>query len=145
MKRLLTALLFTGIAAYAFAQATGPSPILPTTVKWETSASTGNEIAWFVGAPDKQGIYAQRVKIPAGGRIAPHTHPDERFSIVLEGTIYVGFGETFEEAKVVAIPAGGMYVAPAGVAHFVWAKDGAATYQESGFGPTASTFIKRSH
>ena len=76
-------------------------------------------------------------------KIAPHTHPDERISVVLSGTIYVGFGEVFDERNVVAIPAAGMYVAPAGVAHYVWAKDGDATYQESGIGPTAVNFIKR--
>ena len=141
--RLLARLLLIGITSCALGQGIAPIPILPTTVKWQTSPTTGNEIAWFVGAPDKPGVYAQRVKIPAGGKTAPHTHPDERFSVVLEGTIYVGFGEAFDEAKVVAIPTGGMYVAPAGVPHFIWARDGAATYQESGFGPTASNFIKR--
>lgn len=143
MMRLTTSLLFAGVSSCALAQVTAPIPILPATVKWETSLVTGNEIAWFVGAPDRQGIYAQRVKIAAGNKIAPHTHPDERFSVVLEGTIYVGFGETFDEAKVVAIPTGGMYIAPAGAPHYVWAKDGAAVYQETGFGPTASNFIKR--
>lgn len=143
MMRLVTGLVLTGITGCALAQGTAPMPILPTTVKWQTSSITRNEIAWFVGAPDKQGVYAQRVKIPAGNRIAPHTHPDERFSIVLEGTIYVGFGEIFDEAKVVAVPTGGMYIAPAGVPHYVWARDGAAIYQETGFGPTASNFIQR--
>jgi quercetin dioxygenase-like cupin family protein len=76
-------------------------------------------------------------------KIAPHTHPDQRISVVLEGTIHVGFGETFDDAAVVAIPAGGMYVAPAGTPHYVWAKEGAAIYQESGVGPTATTFVKR--
>jgi hypothetical protein len=46
---------------------------------------------------------------------------------VLLGTIDVGFGENFDETKVVAIPTGGMYVAPAGLPHYVWAKDGGAT------------------
>ncbi len=143
MMRILASLLFTGITGLALAQGTAPVPILPANVKWQAAANTGNEIAWLVGAPDKQGVYAQRVKIPSGARIAPHTHPDDRFSVVLEGTLYVGFGEMFDEAQVVAIPTGGMYVAPAGVAHYVWARDGAAIYQESGSGPTATNFIKR--
>jgi hypothetical protein len=57
---------------------------------------------------------------------------------VLSGTIYVGFGATFDEAKMVAVPAGGVYVAPAKVPHYVWAKDGEAVYQEAGVGPTAT-------
>ena len=68
-------------------------------------------------------------------------HPDERSSTVLSGTIYVGFGEIFDEARLVAIPAGAVYVAPANVPHYVWAKDGEAVYQEAGVGPTATTII----
>jgi hypothetical protein len=50
---------------------------------------------------------------------------------------YVGFGDSVDKLKMVPIPAGGVYVAPAGVAHYIWAEDGDATYQESGVGPTA--------
>ena len=128
----------------AFAQDSSPTAILPSTVRWTPlPAVPGLESAWFVGAPDRPGIYAQRVKLPSGARIPPHTHPDDRFSVVLSGSIHVGFGELFDERKVVVIPTGGVYVAPAGVPHYVWAKDGDAVYQESGFGPTATEFVKR--
>ena len=76
-------------------------------------------------------------------RIAPHTHPDERNSTVLSGTLYVGFGAVFDASKVVAVPAGAVYAAPANVAHYVWAKDGDVTYQEVGIGPTATTPFTR--
>jgi hypothetical protein len=32
-------------------------------------------------------------------------------------------------------------VAPAGVPHYIWAKDGEALYQEAGMGPTGVTLI----
>ncbi len=138
---LLVAVL---VVSLAFAQSTGPTPILPGTVHWVASPiAPGLEGAWFVGAENRPGVYVFRVKIPAGAVIPPHTHPDERNSTVLSGTIYVGFGETFDKSKAVAIPAGGMYVAPANVPHFVWAKDGDAVYQESGIGPTATNVIRR--
>ena len=143
MKSLIAATVLAGFAQASLAQPAAPTPIVPGSVQWQSTSVPGLENAWFVGAPDKPGVYAMRVKLPAGARIPPHTHPDERFSIVLEGTIYVGFGEVFDEAKVVAIPAGGMYVAPAGLPHYVWARDGAAIYQETGAGPTATNFIKR--
>ena len=144
MRQLILALSYACFVTSAVAQVTAPTPILPGTVKWESfPAIKGLESAWFVGGPDKKGVYAQRVKLPSGARIPPHTHPDERFSIVLSGTIYVGFGEVFDERSVVAIPTGAIYVAPAGVPHYVWAKDGDAVYQESGVGPTATDFIKR--
>jgi quercetin dioxygenase-like cupin family protein len=139
----LLAVILVVTVSTALAQNNSPTPILPETVKWESSPiAPGLQAAWFVGAPDKPGLYAQRVKLPGGSKIPPHTHPDERFSIVLSGTIYVGFGENFDENKVVAIPTGGMYVAPAGLPHYVWAKDGDAIYQESGIGPTATDIVK---
>ena len=73
----------------------------------------------------------------------PHTHPDARHTTVLAGTLYVGFGDVVDESAAVAVPTGAVYVAPAGVAHWVWAKDGEVQYQEAGVGPTATTPIKR--
>ena len=144
MRRSILAVGCAFIVAGAFAQVSSPTAILPSTVKWTPSpAVPGLESAWFVGVADKQGIYALRVKLPSGAKIPPHTHPDDRFSVVLSGTIHVGFGEIFDERTVVAIPTGGIYVAPAGVSHYVWAKDGDAIYQESGVGPTATNFIKQ--
>ena len=95
----------------------------------------------MLGAEAQSGPYLLRVKLAASGRIPPHSHPDTRNSTVLEGTLYVGFGNRFDEAKVIAIPAGGVYVAPANVAHYVWAKDGAVVYQEAGVGPTRTVPI----
>jgi quercetin dioxygenase-like cupin family protein len=116
-----------------------PVPVLTDDLRW--TSPPGNPAvqgAWVVGAEMKPGPYLFRVKLSAGAKIAPHTHPDERSSTVLAGTIYVGFGTTLDETKVVAVPTGAVYVAPAGVAHYVWAKDGEAIYQESGVGPTGT-------
>ena len=139
MKALLTTCLWMVLAQGALAQGK-PQPILPEQLKW-AGASGAAQNVMVVGAADKAGLYQQRVRMPAGSKIQPHTHPDERISVVLEGTIYVGFGEKFNESAVVAIPTGAVYVAPAGVPHYVWAKDGPAVYQEGGMGPTGATFI----
>lgn len=140
MKTLLATCLLAGLAHGALAQ-DKPAPILPDSIKWSGGADGAAQTAMVVGAADKAGLYQQRVRMPAGSKIMPHTHPDERISVVLEGTIYVGFGEKFDEAVVVAVPTGAVYVAPAGVPHFVWAKDGPALYQEGGMGPTAANFV----
>lgn len=102
---------------------------------------SGIQGAWVLGAEQNQGLYIFRVKLEFGASIPPHTHPDERNTTVLTGSISVGIGEKFDETKVVAIPAGAVYIAPANVPHYVWAKDGEAVYQEAGIGPTATSFI----
>lgn len=73
--------------------------------------------AWMLGTESQTGLYLLRVKLAPGGRIPPHLHPDERVTTVLSGTLYVGFGETFDTTKVTAISSGAVYVAPAEVSH----------------------------
>ena len=130
------------LAGPALAQADAPSPILPERMPWlRPPMLAGVEVAWVLGAEQKPGPYILRVKLAAQARIPPHTHPDARNSTVLSGTIYVGFGDTFDESKLVAVPAGAVYVAPANVPHYLWAKDGDAMYQEAGFGPSATRLV----
>ena len=138
---LLVASVFSTVVV---AQNNVLAPVLPESIRWVSPPNlSGVQAAWVLGAEQKPGPYILRVKLATGARIPPHTHPDDRNSTVLTGTIYVGFGETFDEAKAVAVPAGAVYVAPANVAHYVWAKDGDAMYQEAGVGPTGTAFINR--
>lgn len=128
----------------ALSQTFAPTPILPDSIRWVSPPNLpGLHAAWLLGGEKQPGAYILRVKLVAGTLIPPHTHPDERNTTVLAGTIFVGFGETFGEANVVAVPAGAVYVAPADVPHYVWARDGDAVYQEAGIGPTGSVFIRR--
>jgi quercetin dioxygenase-like cupin family protein len=145
MGHFFTVILFfiTILTSTAIGQNHAPIPILPDSIRWVSPPNvSGLQAAWILGSEQKSGTYILRVKLTAGTKIPPHTHPDERNTTVLKGTIYVGFGETFDEVKVVAIPEGAVYVAPANIPHFVWAKDGDAIYQEAGVGLTGTTFIK---
>ncbi|MFH0783651.1 MAG: cupin domain-containing protein [Pseudomonadota bacterium] len=146
MRRLLFIILIIAgiIPDPAFAQNIIPEPILPSTLHWASPPNMpGVQGAWVVGADQKPGNYILRVKLLAGAKIPPHTHPDERNTTVLTGTIYIGFDTNFDETKVVAVPAGGVYIAPANVAHYIWAKDGEAMYQEAGTGPTRTSFLEK--
>jgi len=129
--------LLTGSAS---GQPPAPEPILPDALNW--FSPPGNPSlrgAWVIGSEQEAGAYLLRVMLGSGGRIPPHAHPDTRSSTVLSGTLYVGFGDAEEHGSMVAVPAGAVYVAPAHVAHYLWAKDGDVIYQESGFGPTGTT------
>lgn len=138
---VVIAALFSGLA---FAEGKVAAPIAPDNVRWMNPPGLpGVQGAWFLGSPEKPGLYLFRVKLAAGARVPPHTHPDERSTTVMSGTIHVGFGETFDESRLVAVPAGAVYVAPANLPHFIWARDGEATYQESGAGPTGTAMIGR--
>jgi quercetin dioxygenase-like cupin family protein len=138
--RRLAALLLALGAVTALA-GEPPTPVLPESLRW--AGPPGNpavEGAWVLGSEDSPGLYALRVRMREGGRIPPHIHPDTRYTTVLSGTIFVGFGWSVDEAEMVAVPAGALYVAPAGQPHYLWARDGEVVYQEGGTGPTGMVF-----
>ena len=85
-----------------------------------------------------------RVRFPAtlNYRRLPHFHPDDKIVTVLVGTIYVGYGEQFDEGGMKALGPGSIWTEPMKQPHYVWAKDGEVVIQVVGFGPTGDTFIK---
>ena len=140
--KIWTAVFLTGVlglAAMAPATSTVPEPVLPESLRW--ASPPGNPAvqgAWVIGSEDAEGLYAFRVMLKHGGRIPVHTHPDTRHTVVLSGTLYVGFGVTEDDSQMVAIPPLGVYVAPANQPHYLRASDGDVLYQESGTGPTGT-------
>lgn len=131
------------VSAFALASEVAPVPILPDGLRWAgPPGMPGLRAAWMLGSEGATGPYILRVRLAQGALVPPHAHPDERVSTVLSGTLHVGFGEAFDAAKAVAVPAGAVYVAPAQVAHYVWARDGEVVYQESGTGPTGTAMRK---
>lgn len=144
MKRALLLLgLCLGLGCQAQPETPQPLVLGPDEARWFSPPQpAGLRAAWLLGSEAGHGPYVLRVRLAAGARIPPHTHPDTRHSTVLRGTLYVGFGETVDEARWVAVPTGALYLAPAGVPHWLWAKDGEVEYQEAGSGPTATRPLK---
>jgi len=136
--------LFTlSITVLNFAQQESPKPILPDTLNWFSPPNNSNlSAAWVTGNEKETGTYILRVMLKANGIIPPHSHPDTRYTTVLSGTLYVGFGKTMEDSTMVAIPTGAVYCVPANVFHYLKSKTGNVTYQEIGVGPTSTDFIK---
>ncbi|MCK6554181.1 cupin domain-containing protein [Candidatus Binatia bacterium] len=130
------------VAAESATPARRPAPIAVESLRWASPPGmSGVEAAWAIGSERESGPYVLRVRLASGTRVPPHTHPDVRVTTVLSGTLYVGFGDRFEEGNVVAVPTGAVYVAPAGVPHFLWARDGDVFYQENGTGPTGTAML----
>ena len=134
----LTALLSSGVAAQS-----GTFPLVqktPDQLQW-TKSPNGVEQSVLVGDPTKPGLYALRLKFPAGLKLQPHTHPEQRIAVVLSGTMYFGLGETFDEKALKMMPAGSTWTEPPNTAHFGFAKDGDVVIQVTGIGPTGTTPI----
>lgn len=149
MKRGFLAAVSIGFALAAGHWAAAQTPagtvtVTPDKLTWKPGRLAGVENAGLVGDSTKPGPYVERVKFPANFKAPPHTHPEERSYTVMSGTWYVGWGDKFDEAKLIALPAGSFYTEPANVPHFVATKGKPALVQISGVGPTATKILEPS-
>lgn len=116
--------------------------ITPDKLAWKTNPrNAGSEVADLVGDSTK-GPYVQRVKLPPNYKIQPHTHPEDRTYTIISGTWYVGFGDKFDEAKLIALPPGSFYTEPANTPHFVMTKGEAVVFHLAGSAKSATRMIE---
>ena len=98
-------------------------------------------LAVLIGDASKPGPYVVRVKVPAGVKLMPHMHPEDRIYTVISGVFYIGLGKTFDPARLEAYPPGSVIVLPGNTSHFHWAKSGEYVTQVSGAGPLGLVYV----
>ena len=120
--------------------------ILPASeMQWEESASLpGAQIAVLDGDPRNEGSFTLRLKMPAGYKIPPHTHPTAERVTVISGSVRLGIGEKFDEDAGRELKAGDFAMLPAGVPHFAWAVS-EAVLQIHSEGPFQRKFVDPAH
>jgi hypothetical protein len=91
-------------------------------------------LAVLVGQPSEPGPYVIRVKAPAGVKLMPHRHPEDRIYTVMSGVFYIGL----DGDKVKAYPPGSVIILPGDTPHFHWAKSGEYVTQVTAIGPLGS-------
>jgi quercetin dioxygenase-like cupin family protein len=111
--------------------------ILPEDIDWRPFPAfpPSARLAMLVGDPTQAGPYLIRVKLPLGGKIMPHRHPEDRLYTVMSGVFYIGLGEQFDGDKVKAYPPGSVIILPGDTWHFHWAKSGEYVTQVTAIGP----------
>lgn len=149
-RHLLTASVLLAGILFATMSA-GAEPLSPKTfgsVRPETlefkpfpAFPPGAKLVVVVGDPTKPGPYVVRVTVPNGVKMMPHKHPEDRIYTVISGIFYIGLGDTFDPAKLVAYGPGSVVVLPANTAHFHWARSGDYTTQVNGYGPLGLSYI----
>ncbi len=90
-------------------------------LKWIDAPETlpkGCQIAILEGDPSKAGPFTARFRIPAGTRLAPHSHPSQERATILSGLLKIGLGAQFDESKMTEIGPGGFLLMPAGERHY---------------------------
>jgi quercetin dioxygenase-like cupin family protein len=118
--------------------------ILPEDIDWKPFAAfpPSARLAAVVGEPAKPGPYVTRVKVPAGVKLMPHRHPEDRVYTVISGVFYIGLGDVFDAEKLRAYPPGSVIVLPGSTAHFHWAKSGEYVTQVTAIGPLGMEYVR---
>lgn len=130
------------------ADAAGPPPSKPVMVAasgltWGDAPPVlpaGAKMAVVSGDPAKAELFAVRVQLPSGYKIAPHWHPTDEHVTVLSGTFSLGMGEKFDQAALKDLSAGGYASLPAEMRHFATTK-GVTTIQVDGMGPFVLNYV----
>ena len=142
--------LSAALAAAALALALNPSVaqeantiVAPDQIQWGPAPGVlppGAEAAVLYGDPGKEGLFALRIKLPAGYVIPPHTHPAIEAVTVISGTFKLGMGEVADPSAAEALPAGSFFALPAGHPHFASVEE-ETVVQISTNGPWGLTYV----
>ncbi len=147
-------LLFLVGSAYAAGgartgeRATGQSmspavTVTPDDLKWGPASKAlppGAQAVVLDGNPNEKGLFAMRLKVPAGYRIPPHSHPRQERVTVIAGRFQLGHGRSFDEAKLRNLEAGSFFSLPPGMEHFARAAED-TILQLNGEGPWAINYV----
>jgi quercetin dioxygenase-like cupin family protein len=120
------------------------APIQITSVTWKDAPPTlpkGSQVAVLEGDPKQAGLFTMRIKLAAGTKIMPHTHPRPERVTVIWGEARVGFGDVYDAKKTKRFPAGSFYVNPAEIHHYLYFPR-TTVLQMTGEGPWELHYLK---
>jgi hypothetical protein len=138
-------------AGFAFVLATSSlamaqqmaAPLNAAQMKWEAAPKAlppGAQLAVISGDPFKDGLYAVRIRMPAGYKVPAHNHPTTEYVTVISGELHLGMGDKLDPQKGVALTSAGFAEAPAKMNHYAWTTQ-ETVIQVHGQGPFAITYV----
>lgn len=139
---LLAVLSALATPVCAIAQDHHHATVQPDAVKWSAPAAyaPGAQLAVLKGDPSKEGMYVVRLKVPAGFKIAAHTHPNDENVTVLSGSFNIGTGDKVDPEKGTLVKAGGYSYVAKGMTHYAWFTE-ETVLQLHGMGPQGVTYV----
>ncbi len=105
------------------------------------SLPEGAQIAVLYGNPAEEGLFALRLKFPAGYTVPPHTHPNDEIVTVISGKLGLAAGDVLDQSAAPLLDAGSLVVLPSGMAHFAWAEE-ETVIQLNSMGPLEITYLQ---
>ncbi|HEY3974459.1 MAG TPA: cupin domain-containing protein [Candidatus Sulfotelmatobacter sp.] len=144
MRLPFLAVVFSLVAFFASQPLQAQNAFTPDQVKWGPAppfVPPGAQLAVLEGNPmAASGDYTIRLKMPAGYKIAPHTHPLRENVSVISGTLKVGMGNAFDAGKMMDFGPGSFAYMDPSVPHYVEAS-GETVVQIHGQSPVKFNYI----
>lgn len=122
----------------------GAIRVFPDAIQWISPPNlpAGAKTALLEGNFMQEGIFTMRVKFPPYYKLPAHFHPMDERATVLEGAIYVGFGDIMDTTSAERFTAGCYYVNPKDSHHYVFTQSEGCTFQVTGMGPWGLNYIE---
>lgn len=145
---LSSLLALTGLALVGLVLAQTPEPpysyeaVAADAIPYAPSPVEGVESAALIGDQTQEGLYVSVGRLSEGVVFPVHVHSDARISTVLSGVMHYGVGDSFDEVEFTAYPAGSVIFTPPNTPHWMWIQEGEVVVQESGYGPSETTFLE---
>jgi hypothetical protein len=152
MRKLIAICLAVFAVSVSAATATKKKPAMkaadhmvmtPDAMKWGDAPpflEKGAQIVVLQGDPSKPGVFALRLRLPDGYRIAPHWHPTEERLTVISGTFNLAMGNSFDTSAGSAMSQGSYGYIEAKMHHYAWAS-GPTEVQVEGPGPFVLNYV----
>ena len=142
VKKTILAVLT--LAAVVAASPAPHNAFTPDTVPYGPAPAfipAGAQLAVLEGDPTaSSGDFTIRLKLPDGYKIPPHWHPTRENVTVISGTFKVGMGDTFDESKMNAFPAGSFAYLDPDMHHYAMA-EGEVVVQVHGASPLQFNYV----
>ena len=123
----------------------GAIRVFPEDIKWgeaPPSLPPGAKIYILDGSPQQEALFTMRVKFPAYYKLPVHWHPIDERVTVIEGAVYVGFGDVIDTTNAEKFSPGSFYVNPKDSHHYVFTQSEGVIMQMTGLGPWGINYVE---
>ncbi len=110
----------------------------PSAMQWTDAPNSlppGAKVTILEGDPSKAGPFTLRMQAPPGYKIMPHYHPNIEHVTIIEGELYMGHGDKYDETTATALPVGSFSAIPVKMNHYAFTKSKPVVLQLHGVGP----------
>lgn len=130
----------------ATAWADGHSMMSPSQLSWAgvPSMPPGAQVAVIQGPMSAPAPFIVRLKFPADYRIPAHWHPAIEHVTVLQGTFYMGTGDTLDAGQAMAMAPGSVAIMQPNTRHYAMTRGEEVIVQVHGTGPWGITYVNPS-